>query len=380
VIQSVAFFAIAFATALIYWLLPSTHAKKVLLTTVSTALIAAYTGLYILVLVPFLLLFFLASEHAASTKSKTLLIATILAALALMAWARMPDLQPGHRWWLGPLGASYLAFQLIHFAVERFKGNLARTSAVSFFNYATFFPSISAGPIKRMGNFLRQETGVSTFDRALFSEGVFRIAIGLFKKIVVAQSCQVFVEEFAATGATGPRLWVAVYAYAVQIYMDFSGYTDIALGLALLFGYRIEENFNWPYLATNPSEFWKRWHMSLTGWIRDYVFIPLGGSRVAQGRIAINTLITMIAIAIWHGTSGHFLVWGLYHATGLLAYRYWRMAREKLFPNRGPSLWGKALGVFVTFHFVAIGWVFFANDLSRSFEILQVLFGFAAGR
>jgi alginate O-acetyltransferase complex protein AlgI len=374
---SPSFFAVVALLAVLYWAVPRSVWRRGLLLLASFAFLATFAGAYAAPLVAATVCTYWLAEIATQRRTKALLVAALLAPVALLLWTKWPTAAPGGAWWVAPLGVSYVTFQLLHYAVERYRGGTPPADLASFTRFSLFFPSLAAGPIKRYPNFTAQEQRAIRFDGERIAWGVFRIALGLAKKLVLAQSLEPMVADFAQAGslsASAWRLWLATYAYTFQIYFDFSGYTDVALGLALVFGYRIEENFNWPYLARNASDFWKRWHMSLSSWVRDYLFIPLGGSRVPEGRVALNTLAAMSVIGLWHGLQLNFLAWGLYHALGLLVFRWFTKWRARA-RARSAGWVGRAAAVLLTFHFVAIGWVFFANDLARALLVLQTMFG-----
>jgi alginate O-acetyltransferase complex protein AlgI len=170
-------------------------------------------------------------------------------------------------------------------------------------------------------------------------------------------------------------LWLAVYGYAIQIYADFSGYSDIAIGTARLFGYKVPENFAYPYLQSNIAGFWRSWHMSLTSWITDYVYIPLGGNRRGEARAAWNRLVSMTLCGLWHGAALHFAVWGLYHGIALNAYRLWQRVRPHVLGTRDFGLAGRLVATAFTFHVVCLGWVLFVCDFQRAAAILPRLVG-----
>ena len=204
-----------------------------------------------------------------------------------------------------PIGISFFTFRFIHYLVEVKRGNIASRGYLKFLLYTFFFPIVTAGPIERYDRFEGQREKIRGFRWENVAAGLPRIILGLFKKIVLADSI-----AFLAIGLSKPDLndmayLVAVYSYAFKIYFDFSGYSDIAIGTARLFGYQVMENFNAPYLQRNISLFWKCWHMSLTGWFREYLFIPLGGSRGTLGRTIFNTVIVMAATGLWHGAAWH---------------------------------------------------------------------------
>jgi alginate O-acetyltransferase complex protein AlgI len=217
------------------------------------------------------------------------------------------------------------------------------------------------------------------FDAAGVSEGLGRIVVGLAKKMLVADTVAPLCAPVFAQPArySTPMLWAAVYGYALQIYFDFAGYSDIAIGSARLFGYQVPENFDYPYLQPNIARFWRAWHMSLTSWITDYVYIPLGGNRRGERRAAWNRLVSMTLCGLWHGAALHFAVWGLYHGIALNAYRLWERVRVRMFgshPGRTRPV-VRVLGTLVTFHVVCIGWVLFVCDVHGAAVIVPRLLG-----
>lgn len=257
-----------------------------------------------------------------------------------------------------PLAISFITFQFIHYLVDKYKGKIQGNSFRQFMAYTMFFPTLLAGPIKRYETFASQINS-STFEFSALSFGLGRVIIGLAKKIVLADTFAVWGDKLLSPqSSSGLMLIAAVYCYSMKIYFDFSGYSDMALGTAKMLGFNIPENFNWPYLADNISTFWRRWHISLSDWIKDYLFIPLGGSRVPYFRHFINAVITMALCGLWHGASWTFLVWGLWHGIGQGIYGLYKRSGilSSLKDNR---LWRLA-GWFVTFNFVSFGWIFFA--------------------
>ncbi len=290
-----------------------------------------------------------------------------------------------------PLGISFVTFMLIHFLVEMYRKEAAAPTPVEFAAYVSFFPTITAGPIKRYPEFVdnaRERTSRPRLDDLAFGFG--RIIIGLAKKLVVADTIYAAAKPLYQAKLADPvLLFVAIYAYTLYIYFDFAGYSDIAIGTARLFGYRILENFNWPYVRRNLAEFWRNWHMSLTRFITEYVFIPLGGSRVGRVRTAFNTLLAMAVSGLWHGAAWHFVVWGLWHGVGLVVARWWRELDGALkrrsagwagFAHVRPVRWvSYGFGAFVTFNFVAWGWVLFALPLHEALTVYARILTFAYG-
>lgn len=275
-----------------------------------------------------------------------------------------------------PLGISFFTFEFIHYLFEIHRGNKPIDSFVLFALYAAFFPTQIAGPIKRYPDFVEQMLEERQLKLSYFDEGIPLIIIGLAKKLLLADSLAVFVQMGmdmpSAYGAL--EMWLFAYAFAFQIYFDFSGYTDIARGSAMLFGYHIPINFNMPYIASNIANFWHRWHISLSSWLRDYLFIPLGGSRGGRWHTNRNLLATMALGGLWHGASWNFVIWGVYHGLMLVAHREfaaWSQAVPML-RNALDSRFGKFFSIFLTFQVVCIGWVFFrVQDPKVSFAIVK---------
>ena len=290
---------------------------------------------------------------------------------------------------LGWLGFSYIAFRLIHTIRDRQTGRLPAVTLGEYVTYVVFFPALSAGPIDRIERFvpeLRQPAPFTTAD------GIFvirRVALGMFKKYVVANTLAItslndtLTQHVHNTG----WMWLLVYAYALQIYLDFSGYTDIAIGMARLLGIRLPENFAAPYLKPNLTQFWNNWHITLTQWFRAYTFNPLAralrGTRLPIWSILLITqLSTMTLIGLWHGFTWNFALWGLWHGCGLFIHNRWsEWSRGRFDPSAISPLKQKWLtlgGTALTFHFVALGWVFFAlSTPAATWRVFMVLFGLA---
>ena len=270
-----------------------------------------------------------------------------------------------------PVGISFYTFQTLSYTIEIYKGTLKPVKSFKDFAlFVAFFPQLVAGPIVRARDFLPQIGKRPALLPEDFKRGLFRIALGLAKKVLVADVLAVEIVDKAfrhGSSIHGAEALFAVYAYALQIYCDFSGYSDIAIGSALLLGFRIPENFNLPYLASNIREFWRRWHISLSTWLRDYLYIPLGGNRKGRARTYLNLMITMLLGGLWHGSSWSFVAWGGIHGTWLAADRWWQ---EKGLPAP-PGKWGRFLSVLFTFHLVCLGWVFFrSNDFGLAMDML----------
>jgi D-alanyl-lipoteichoic acid acyltransferase DltB (MBOAT superfamily) len=270
--------------------------------------------------------------------------------------------------WVVPMGISFYAFTGIAYTVDVYRGVVpAEPNLLRYTLFAAFFPHLVAGPILRPGEFLTHLRPGALPDRPLApAEGAFLIARGYFKKVVLADSIAGAIDPFFAhvSDPTTAGVWALpyVYLYALQIYFDFSGYTDIARGLGLWFGFRWPDNFNWPYLATSVQEFWRRWHMTLSRFLRDYLYIPLGGSRHGASRGAAALMITMLLGGLWHGASWSFMLWGGLHGIFLIGNHLWgstRLARYLESLTGVTGLAWNALRIGLTFHAVCFAWCFF---------------------
>ncbi len=266
-----------------------------------------------------------------------------------------------------PLGISFFTFEFIHYLFEIYRGKKPIDSFVLFALFAAFFPTQIAGPIKRYPDFVEQMQADNKIKLSYFDEGVPLIIIGMAKKLLLADNLAVFVQMGvgAPSNYSGLELWLFAYAFAFQIYFDFSGYTDIGRGSAMLFGYHIPINFNMPYIASNMSDFWRRWHVSLSTWLRDYLFIPLGGSRGTRLQVNRNLFLTMALGGLWHGASWNFVVWGVFHGLALIVHREFSMWKDSTIALKSfldqkvvAFIW-RYFSIFLTFQAVCIGWVFF---------------------
>jgi D-alanyl-lipoteichoic acid acyltransferase DltB (MBOAT superfamily) len=266
-----------------------------------------------------------------------------------------------------PVGISFFTFESMSYVIDVYRRQIRpHESYLEYLGFVAFFPHLVAGPIIRPRDLLPQLAAPPRFDARAGSDGLYLIATGLLKKVAIGDTLatQLIDRIFdAPLQYSGLECYLAVVGYAIQIYCDFSGYTDIAIGSAQLLGIRFPANFNAPYQATNLSDFWHRWHISLSTWLRDYLYIPLGGSRKGPGRTYINLMATMLLGGLWHGANWTFVVWGAIHGTGLAVTRWFERRRGT---SAGPVKSGplhRALCVFVTFHIVCVAWVFFrASD------------------
>lgn len=285
------------------------------------------------------------------------------------------------------LGFSYIAFRLLHTLRDRQSGRLPDTTLAEFMVFVVFFPALTAGPIDRIQRFLedlRRPTKITANDAG---EAGKRLMLGLFKKFVIADTLSMLaLNADSAIQVSSPGwAWLLLYAYAFQIFFDFSGYTDIAIGLGRLLGFKLPENFNAPYLKANLTQFWNNWHMSLTQWFRAYFFNPF--TRVLRSQkkplpvpliILITQVSTMVLIGLWHGMTINFVIWGLWHGLGLFVHNRWSEKTRGKFTTLHPRMQVilNGGGALLTFNFVSLGWIFFAlPDSAISFRFLSMLFG-----
>ncbi|HEX2153174.1 MAG TPA: MBOAT family protein [Acidimicrobiia bacterium] len=270
-----------------------------------------------------------------------------------------------------PVGISFFTFQALSYVIDVYRGSEQKSPLLDFAVYLAFFPQLVAGPIVRSSEFIPQLHTAKDPRRVDAGRGFSLIAGGLFKKVVVANTLAgAIVDPVFASPSQFSALEVlmAVYGYAVQIYADFSGYTDIAIGVALLMGFKFPQNFNSPYAALSIQDFWRRWHMTLSRWLRDYLYIPLGGNRGSRADTYRNLLITMVLGGLWHGAAWTFVLWGAFHGA-VLAYERWRAETGRVLVADSPGQ--RALRRLATFHLVCLGWMLFrADSLGRVGELL----------
>ncbi|HTI72525.1 MAG TPA: MBOAT family O-acyltransferase, partial [Candidatus Limnocylindria bacterium] len=271
--------------------------------------------------------------------------------------------------YLLPVGISFFTFQSLSYTIDFYFGKVHRErDLLRFATFVCFFPQLMAGPIERARNLLPQFNRFPPIRMANFTEGASLLLAGLFKKLALANYLSSYVERIYDHPQTqgAPALILATVAFGWQIYFDFSGYTDMARGIARVMGFNLILNFNSPYLSTSLGEFWTRWHISLSSWFRDYVYIPLGGNRGGAFKTYRNLLITFLISGIWHGAAWTFVIWGVLHGLGVLITR--ELERSAFYRDRVPAL-AKQLGVFA---FVSFTWIFFrAESLSDAMMIVR---------
>ncbi|MBM5782709.1 MAG: MBOAT family protein [Pelagibacterales bacterium] len=289
-----------------------------------------------------------------------------------------------------PIGISFFTFHAISYLVDIYRGKCkAQKNIFDLSLYIAFFPQLIAGPIVRY-NFVEKYLTKRRHNSFFIAYGVRRFVIGFIKKVLIANPLGEVADVVFSSPTSdlnSPIAWIGIICYTLQIYFDFSGYSDMAVGLARIFGFKFPENFNYPYISKSIKEFWRRWHMSLSAWFRDYVYIPLGGNRVSQARQYFNLVIVFFLCGLWHGSSWNFIVWGLFHGLFLVLERLLEgynfsviFGRKQRLPSQqlGFSTLGilKIIsGYIYTILVIIVGWVFFrSSDLSYSVNFLQVMF------
>jgi D-alanyl-lipoteichoic acid acyltransferase DltB (MBOAT superfamily) len=278
-----------------------------------------------------------------------------------------------------PVGISFYTFQSISYTVSVYRKKVdALHNILDYGCFVTFFPQLVAGPIVKAYDFIPQLYKDFSLSKKEFGFALFLILNGLIKKMLISDYISTnFVDRVfdSPMSYSGFENLMSVYGYTIQIYCDFSGYTDIAIGVALLLGFRLPVNFNSPYKAANITDFWHRWHISLSTWLRDYLYIPLGGNKKGKIRTYINLFLVMLIGGLWHGAAIRFIIWGGLHGLGLTLHKLWM----KCFPAKEKtSVWSKFGAAFITFHFVIFAWIFFRADSMRgvSSMLSQIFYHF----
>ena len=269
-----------------------------------------------------------------------------------------------------PIGISFYTFQSMSYVIDVYRKDIKPTrDFIQFATFVSFFPHLVAGPIMRPTTLLPQVANPRRFDAQRFYQGSYLIFWGLTKKVVVADNLATIVNDLFSRSDTidGGLALLAIYAFAFQIYCDFSGYTDAARGIAKCLGIELALNFNLPYFAANPQEFWSRWHISLSTWLRDYLYIPLGGNRGGKWFLYRNLMLTMIIGGLWHGAAWNFVLWGFYQGILLVGHRVLQPLLNRINPTDGidGACW-KLVRVVTTFHMVCFGWLIFRASSVRA--------------
>ncbi|RGM49734.1 MULTISPECIES: MBOAT family O-acyltransferase [Bacteroides] len=277
-----------------------------------------------------------------------------------------------------PVGISFFTFQSLSYTIDVYRKEIKPlTNLLDYAFYVSFFPQLVAGPIVRARDFIPQIRRPLFVSNEMFGRGIFLIVSGLFKKTIISDYISInFVERIFdnPTLYSGVENLMGVYGYALQIYCDFSGYSDMAIGIALLLGFHFNMNFDSPYKSASITEFWRRWHISLSSWLRDYLYVSLGGNRKGKIRQYANLIITMFLGGLWHGASWNFVLWGMFHGIALALHKFWMglIGRKKGERSHGIR---RFFGILITFHFVCFCWIFFRNaQFSTSLDMLEQIF------
>ena len=281
--------------------------------------------------------------------------------------------------WVVPVGISFYTFQTLSYTIDLYRGRIDQAPSFrDFLLYVSFFPQLVAGPIVRAGELLPQFVKRRRLAPEHIQQGVYAIVTGLCMKMVIADGVaapvNMLFDEGDALVAGAAQTWIAVSCFSLQIYADFAGYSRIAIGLALLMGLRFPKNFDYPYISQSLSEFWTRWHITLSQWLRDYLYVPLGGNRKGPSRTQANLMITMLLGGLWHGAAWTYVAWGLWHGVGLAIERALGWNRVRRDRPRGAEICVRILRIVLVWAFVTSGWVFFrARDFSTAWTVLHTM-------
>lgn len=381
---------------LIYWFLLPRKWRSLFLFLMSLLFISLFNLRYALYFLLHIMLVYAAGLYIArgEKKKRLILILSLLWLIGNLCFFKYSDLffsvvvesGLGLPWmatvafptFLLPLGMSYIIFRLIHFVVEVYKKKNPRCSFIDFGLYVLFFPTFLAGPVERFQPFHTQTMGIRGPDLSGINQGLFRILLGIAKKVVVADNLARWILPVLHSPESHPRWFVLVciYGAAIQVYLDFSGYTDMALGVARLFGYKIMENFDRPFFQRNIALFWRHWHISVYSWIRDYFFFPFFGYRASNLKIYFGIVATMVVFMLWHKGSLNFLLVGVYHGLGLVGWQLFQEIKRKYprFRKGASRSYLNPVAIFFTFSFVSFGFLFFHLDLGRLYAVLARIF------
>ena len=391
-----------FATVLIifYYIIPFEIFRGIVIILSGAGFLYLYGGLTSCIVVAILLSVVYFSAKSASRISIFCGIATCVIFLITFKYTTfiissiVGGLAPQYASWLGkiakdalpvtaPLGISFFTFEFIHYLADVRSGQRPIERAADFVSFGLFWPTMVAGPIKRFEQFVPAlHVGLAGPSLADLANGLSRVSIGLMKKWLADNlTGWIFYFEPQYSSSSISMKWVFVGAISARILLDFSGYSNIAIGFARILGIKVPENFNWPYFATSLSEFWQRWHISLSSWIRDYIYIPLGGNRLGTGRRILNGLTAMVLCGLWHGPNWNFAAWGVYHgvglATGSLLGKRRRFLQPTARPPRLAILWHADRLFFwmLTLVFVGVGWLLFFYPVGTALTMARQLIG-----
>lgn len=376
----------------IYWFILSGKWRSHFLFLISLLFISLFNFKYVLYFLFHMILVYIAGLYIekGERRKKLLLTLTLAWLIGNLCFFKYSDLffstlvesAFGFSWMpkisfptlLLPLGMSYIIFRLIHFVVEVYKKKSPKCSFIDFGLYVLFFPTFIAGPVERFKPFHIQTMEMKTPDLSSINQGLFRILLGVAKKLLADYLAQKIIPALYFP-ESHPRYLVLIFVYgtAIQVYLDFSGYTDMALGVSRLFGYKIMENFNRPFFQRNIALFWRNWHISVYSWIRDYFFFPFFGYRASTLKIYIGIFMTMIVFMLWHRGNLNFLLLGIYHGLGLVVWQLYQEVKRKYPPIRKWSVrpYVNPVATFLTFNFVSVSFLFFNLDLSQIYAVLS---------
>src|SRR5882757_1703175 len=375
------FFVFFLAVWLLYWATARLRAVRLLVLVAANGFFLAKFGLLYLALPAAASIDFLVGLGLAHAQLKTtrrlLLAASLLLNVGLIVTPKIIALRTGDRFsWLLTLSLSFYCFQALTYTIDLYRRDddaQATRNLLAYLSSALFFPVLVAGPIMRLHNFLKQLLQPPTLTQSQAGRALLLIGIGLVKKLLIADFLsQNLVGRIFDTPTlySGAEVLVGVYGYALQLFFDFSGYTDIALGVSLLLGFQLPENFRQPYLSVNMAEFWRRWHISFSEWLRDYIQerLPQNRRKFPLTSYCYTVFLTFLLGGLWHGFLWTFLIWGALHGLGLVTFRLWKKFRKGAKPVPG----GKIAATLLTFHFVCFTWIFFnASSLGNAISILQ---------
>ena len=262
-----------------------------------------------------------------------------------------------------PLGISFFTFKLISYVIDIKRKTIEPSKDfISFATYISFFPTILSGPIDKSSHFLPQLQKARSFDYHLAVDGCRQILWGMFKKMVIADNLSLFIERDIAT-SNGSTLFIVAIFYSIQIYADFSGYSDMAIGVGKLLGFNITSNFRYPYFSKSIGEFWRRWHISLLSWFREYIYFPLGGSRCSKIKVIRNTFLIFLVSGLWHGANWTFVIWGIFHALLFIpSILFIKTTTKHSLDEKTPLTWRYLLNMVTIFLLITLGWVIFRME------------------
>jgi alginate O-acetyltransferase complex protein AlgI len=362
------FFAIFAVCAIVFFVAPRRHRAAVLFA-FGAIFYARFAGLFLLAVIALAV-----AAVAARRRWQSMLLGAVV--IAMLVYFKRPDV-------IVPLGFSYLAFELLHVVIERQRGRLPAAGYTEMLAYSLFMPTRVAGPIRRYPHFMNAVAAAELRADNVYA-GVLRILFGFAKKVVIADTLALTAMELGYV-ETAAKAWYLVLVYAIRIYLDFSAYSDIAIGFSRILGIEVPENFSNPYFASDIREFWNRWHITLSHWVRDYVFVPLARALFSTPLrpwpaliAAISYAITFLLVGAWHGLTAGFLTWGAYQGLLLGAHHVWRakmpaaIAAHRWYHSRPAQV----ASIIITFVFVTIGWVPFMTDMDQARRLLALmLFG-----